>query len=94
MARVDVLELPAEADYPALGRILQRRVERDDLDAALDTVIEGAAVEELQVLYHERDRDLRLMLKLAHAAAGHALVRGAASIAARDIRGVVARASH
>jgi hypothetical protein len=94
MARVDVLELPAEADYPALGRILMRRMERDDLDVALDTVIEGVAVEELQVLYHERDRDLRSVLKLAHAAAGHALGRGAASIAARDIRGVVARASH
>ena len=93
MARVDVREPPAEADYPAVGRILKRRMERDDLDVAIDTVIEGAAVEELQVL-GERDRDMRSVLKLAHAAAGHALARGAASIAARDIRGVVARASH
>jgi hypothetical protein len=91
MARIGVAELPADADAPALARILERRLERDGVDAALDAVIEAVAVEELQVLYHERDRDLRSVLKLAHAAAGHAVDRGARAIAARDVRAVVAR---
>jgi hypothetical protein len=43
------------------------------------------------VLYHERDRDLRSVLKLAHGAAAQALERGAATIAARDVHEVVAR---
>lgn len=93
MARIGVAELPADAEAPALARILERRIERDGLDTRLDAVIDPVAVEELQVLYHERDRDLRSVLKLAHAAAGHALDRGAATIAARDVRAVVARAA-
>jgi len=90
MPRIDVPELPADADDPALARILERRMQRDGVDAALETVIDRAAVEELQVLYHERDRDLRSVLKLAHGAAAHALGRGSARIEARDIRAVVA----
>jgi len=90
MPRIDVPELPADADDPALARILERRMQRDGVDAALETVIDRAAVEELQVLYHERDRDLRSVLKLAHGAAAHALGRGSDRIEARDIRAVVA----
>jgi len=93
MARIDVPSLPADADAPALGRILERRMQRDDIEGNLDGVIERAAIEELQVLYHERDRDLRSVLKLAHAAAGHAVDRGVQRIEARDVREVVARAS-
>jgi hypothetical protein len=91
MGRIGVAELPADADAPALARILERRLERDGIHARLDEVIESAAVEELQVLYHERDRDMRSVLKLAHAAAGHALNRGAPAVAPRDVRAVVAR---
>lgn len=90
MPRIDVPELPADAEDAALGRILQRRMERDGVDGELGTVIDAAAVDELQVLYHERDRDLRSVLKLAHEAAGYALGRSAPVIAARDVRSVVA----
>lgn len=93
MARIDVPELPAEADDPPLSRILERRMERDGIAASLDAVIERAAVEELQVLYHERHCDLRSVLRLAHSAAGHALGRGCAVVMARDVRTVVAEAS-
>jgi len=89
MPRIDVPELPADADEPALGLILERRMQRDGIDAALETVIDRGAVEELQVLYHERYCDLRSVLKLAHGAAAHALGRGSARIEARDIRAVV-----
>jgi hypothetical protein len=65
-------------------------MERDGVNADLGTVIDAAAVDELQVLYHERDRDLRSVLKLAHEAAGYALGRSAPRIAARDVRSVVA----
>ncbi|MGI8803470.1 MAG: hypothetical protein ACR2KV_15115 [Solirubrobacteraceae bacterium] len=89
MARIGVAELPADTDEPALARILARRMERDGIAAALGAVIDAAAVEELQVLYHDRDRDLRSVLKLAHAAAVHAGGRGAPAIAARDVRAAV-----
>lgn len=90
MPRIDVPELPADADEPALTRILERRLQRDGIDAALETVIDRAAIEELQVLYHERDRDMRSVLKLAHSVAAHAIGRGSTVIEARDIRAVVA----
>jgi len=90
MPRIDVPELPADVDEPALSQILRRRMQRDGVDVELETVIERAAIEELQVLYHDRDRDLRSVLKVAHAAAGHALGRGATTIRPRDVRAVVA----
>jgi hypothetical protein len=91
MPRIAVPELPADADVATLGRILERRMERDGIDVQLGAVIDAAAVDDLQVLYHERDRDLRSVLKLAHGAAAQALERGAVTIAARDVREVVAR---
>lgn len=89
MSRLDVPELPAETEEPALRKILVRRMERDSVEGQLESVIDPEAVEDLQVLYHERDRDLRSVLRLAHRAAGHALNRSAAVISARDIREVV-----
>jgi hypothetical protein len=53
---------------------------------------ERAAVDDLQVLYHEREQDLRSVLKLAHAACARALARGATLVAARDVRSVLAGA--
>jgi hypothetical protein len=91
MPRIDVPELPAEEERPALRKILERRMRRDGIDGSLDEVITSAAVEELQLLYHERDQDLRSVLKLAQSAAGNALHRGAAAIEGLDIRTVVAR---
>lgn len=93
MSRIDVPELPAEADDPPLSLILERRMERDGIAASLDSVIERSAVEELQVLYHERDCNLRSVLRLAHSAAGLALARGSAVVMARDVRAVVSDAS-
>lgn len=90
MPRIDVPELPADADEPALREILRRRMERDGVEARLDEVIERAAIEELQVLYHDRDRDLRSVLKVAHAAVGHALGRRVTTVQPRDVRAVVA----
>lgn len=55
----------------------------------LETIIERAAIDDLQVPYHERDHDLRSVLKLAHAAAAHALGRNATVITARDVRGAL-----
>ncbi len=93
MPRIDVPELPADSDEPALAAIFERRIQRDDVEVALETVIERAAIEELQVLYHDRDSDLRSVLRVAHTAAGHALDRGAGRIQPRDIRAVVATAT-
>ena len=90
MPRVDVPELPADSDTPALRRILERRLERGDVEVALDTVITPTAVEELQVLYHDRDCDLRSVLKLAHSAAAAAIDRDAETIEAKDVRHILA----
>jgi len=88
--RVAVPELPADSETPGLTRILKRRLERGNVVVELDTVISPAAVEELQVLYHERDCDLRSVLKTAHDAAGAAINRQAEAIEARDVRHAVA----
>lgn len=92
MPRLEVPELPADAEEPALRRILARRMERDGLNDDLDDVVDHDGVEDLQVLYHERDRDLRSVLRLAHLAAEHALARDATTITARDVREVVRHA--
>lgn len=92
MPRLDVPELPADADEPALRRILERRMERDEIHSVLDDVIDRDAVEDLQLLYHERDRDLRSVLRVAHLAAEHALGRDVTAIAAPDVREVVRQA--
>ena len=89
MRRVEVPELPADADEPALLHILRRRMERDGIATPLDAVVGRDAVEDLQLLYHERAQDLRSVLRIAHAAAGHALARGAPHVTARDVRAVV-----
>src|ERR1039458_2506525 len=88
---VSTYEYSPDADAPALSRILERRMERDGIQDDLDNVIDLAAIEELQVLYHERDRDLRSVLTLAHSAARHALLRGGTRVEARDVRTVVAK---
>ncbi|HEY1833725.1 MAG TPA: hypothetical protein VGG08_04750 [Solirubrobacteraceae bacterium] len=91
LRRINVPNLPADADAPALSRILERRMERDGIQDDLDNVIELAAIEDLQVLYHERDQDLRSVLTLAHSAARRALLRGGTRIEAKDVRTVVAK---
>jgi hypothetical protein len=66
-------------------------MERDGFADGLETIIERAAIDDLQVLYHERDHDLRSVLKLSHAAGAHALGRNATVITARDVRGALSR---
>jgi len=91
MARILVPELLADIEPPALRTILERRMQRDSIDGDLDDVITAAAVEDLQVVYHDRDRNLRSVLKLAHASAGHAVARRATRIEGRDVRAEVVR---
>lgn len=93
MERIDVPELPADSDDPALRRILERRLERSEVDGELDSLIAPGAIEELQVLYHDRNRDMRSVLKIAHDAARHAVDRAADMIEPRDVRTVVARSA-
>jgi len=92
MLRLEVPELPADAEEPPLRLLLARRMQRDGIQRELEDVIEPQAVEDLQVLYHERDRDLRSVLRLAHQVAGHTLGRGGATITAPDIRQMVRQA--
>jgi hypothetical protein len=91
--QIDVLQLPAGEDEPVLGRILERRIESDGLGVKLYSLIERAAVEDLQVLYHERESNLRSVLRLAHDAAGRALQTESGVVLARHVREVVAQAS-
>jgi hypothetical protein len=93
MPRIEVPELPPGLEEPVLGQILERRMRSEGLDSELGSVIERAAVEDLQVLYHDRESNLRSVLRLAHEAAEHALTRGSEIVAARDVREVVARAA-
>jgi molybdopterin-guanine dinucleotide biosynthesis protein len=90
MSRLEVLELPADSENPALNKILKRRMQRRGIDDELATVIELETIADLQLLYHERDRDFRSVLQLAQKAAEHAVSRGATAIAPRDVRAVVA----
>ena len=92
MPKIEVPQLPPGADEPGLRHILLRRMRSDGLDGELASVIEHGAVEDLQVLYHDRDSNLRSVLRVAHEAAENALRRGSPVIAARDVREVVARA--
>ncbi len=92
MPRLEVPELPPDAEPPSLRLVLARQMLRDGIEGELESVIEPEAVEDLQVLYHERDRDLRSVLRLAQQAAGHALQHDAQAITARHIREVVRQA--
>jgi hypothetical protein len=89
--RIEVPRLGPEVEPVPFGEILTRRLDRGGLDGtSLGEVIEADAVAHLQLLYHDRASDLRSVLKIAHAASGHALGRDADKIEARDIRAVVA----
>jgi molybdopterin-guanine dinucleotide biosynthesis protein len=72
---------------------LIRRMERRGIHAELESVIEPEAVADLQLLYHERDRDLRSVLQVAQRAAEHAVARGSDCLEPRDVRAVVAGSS-
>jgi hypothetical protein len=88
--RIDCPELPPEDEPVALAEILARRLARGGIEADLGTVIESAAVAALQVVYHDRDSNLRDTLTAAHEAVEHAIDRGSAIVEARDVRAVLA----
>jgi Cdc6-like AAA superfamily ATPase len=90
ITQIAVPELSPDREPGAIGKILERRLERGGVEANLDEVIAAEAVGDLQLLYHERESDLRSALKIAHAAAEHALKRGSDVLEARDVRTAVA----
>lgn len=67
--RVDVPSLPAERQAPGLGAILQRRLERHNIDAALDDVVAPETLQQLETVYFLKAHDLRQVLDLAARAA-------------------------
>lgn len=89
--QIAVPQLAPDSEPVGIEKILQRRLERGGVEGDLHEVISPEAVGDLQLLYHERESDLRSALKIAHAAIEHALSRGSGMLEARDIRAVVAR---
>jgi hypothetical protein len=68
-----------------MGKILERRLVRGNIEAQLGDVIEPEAIGALTTLYHDRGSDLRSVLRLAHGAADRALGRGVDRIEVRDV---------
>lgn len=93
ISRISVPELSPDREPVAITKILERRLERGGIEVELMEVIAEEAVGDLQLLYHERDSDLRSVLKIAHAAVEHALNRGSGMLEARDVRTAVAAAA-
>lgn len=91
IVQIEVPQLVPDSESAGIEMILQRRLERGGVEVELREVITTEAVGDLQLLYHERESDLRSALKIAHAAAEHALERSSSMLEARDVRSVVAR---
>jgi Cdc6-like AAA superfamily ATPase len=89
--QIAVPQLTPDSEPAAIQKILERRLERGGLEVEVGEVISPEAVGDLQLLYHERESDLRSVLKIAHAATEHALSRDSGVLEARDLRAVVAR---
>jgi hypothetical protein len=87
--RTRVPELRPGPEPVLLGRILERRLERGEVEVELGAVIDPEAVADLQLLYHERASDLRSVLKVAHAAAELALGEEGERIEPRHVRAAV-----
>jgi Cdc6-like AAA superfamily ATPase len=88
--QIAVPQLAPDREPAAIEKILERRLERGEVEVELTEVISKEAVGDLQLLYHERESDLRSVLKIAHAAAEQALERNSSVLEALDVRGVVA----
>jgi Cdc6-like AAA superfamily ATPase len=84
--RVDVPALPDDSDGSALGLILQRRLDRHDLEAQVADVVEPSALVLLEAVYFLREHDLRVVLDLAADAATAASRDGAERIATRHVQ--------
>lgn len=90
IAKIEVPQLAPDSESAGIEKILERRLERGGVQVDLHEVIAPEAVGDLQLLYHERESNLRSALKIAHAAAEHALERDSSVLEARDVRSVVA----
>lgn len=88
--QIYVPQLAPDSEPAPIEKILERRLERGGVEVELSEVISPEAVGDLQLLYHERESDLRSVLKIAHAATEHALSRASGALEARDVRAVVA----
>jgi Cdc6-like AAA superfamily ATPase len=97
--RIEVPRILPDLEGAPMAKILGRRLERGKVETPIDEVIETAAVDALATLYHDRNSDLRSVLRIAHGAAERALDRaaeeierngsGAARIQVRDIGGEI-----
>jgi hypothetical protein len=90
---IDQIQVPRfvpDQEPLAVAKVLARRLERGGVEVPLSEVIGEDAIGDLQLLYHERDANLRSVLKIAHAAVEHALERGSGVLEPLDVRSVVA----
>jgi Cdc6-like AAA superfamily ATPase len=85
-AEIHVPELPAAADEPGLARILQRRLDRNEIDGTVAAVVEPEALAQIASVYFINGHDLREVLDLAQRAARAALDDGAGRIAPRHVQ--------
>jgi Cdc6-like AAA superfamily ATPase len=91
IARIEVPQLVPDREPAPVEKILERRLQRGGVGVQLSEVITSEAIGDLQLLYHERESNLRSALKIAHAAVEHALSRNSGVLEARDMRSAVAR---
>lgn len=83
--RVEVPRIDPDLEVQPMGKILERRLERGNVDASLEDVIGSDAIGALTTLYHDRGSDLRSVLRVAHGAGDRALARGVERIEVRDV---------
>lgn len=84
--RVDVPSLAAERDDPGLAAILQRRLDRHNIGAAISDVVTAETIGQLESVYFLRDHDLRQVLDLAAQAATAAYRDGAERVERRHLQ--------
>jgi Cdc6-like AAA superfamily ATPase len=83
--RIEVPRIDPDLEAAPMGKILERRLIRGNVEAPLGEVIEPEAIGALTTLYHDRGSDLRSVLRVAHGAADRALDRGVNRIEVRDV---------
>jgi Cdc6-like AAA superfamily ATPase len=89
---VAAAELPADREESALGMILQKRLDRRDIDVSVPEVVDAIALTQLESVYFFNRHDLREVLDLADAAARIADQDGAARVKLRHVRTAFERA--
>jgi hypothetical protein len=87
--RIEVPRILPDNEAAPMSAILARRLERGGVEAPLEEVIEVEAIGALTTLYHDRNSDLRWVLRIAHGSVERAMARGGTRIEARDVDGEV-----